>query len=211
MKKAFFLLLFGLIAPAAFAITLPTDLAGAALDAALKTVTNNLETVAIKILFSLSLLQFCITGVGLFRTGEIDASIGKFAMAVTWTGFCVWLLSSSGNADGLSNGGHFIQSSVDGFISMAGSWTATQGSSFNTGDIMMTGLFAYGQITLSVAKVTATNLANAASALFVPGVALLTIIMTFAISMVAYFSPSWTVFQAQRGRDFSVIVDGISD
>ena len=27
----------------------------------------------------------------------------------------------------------------------------------------------------------------------------------------AYFSPSWTVFQAQRGRDFSVIVDGISD
>jgi hypothetical protein len=28
---------------------------------------------------------------------------------------------------------------------------------------------------------------------------------------VAYFSPSWTVFQAERGRDFSVIVDGISN
>ncbi len=27
----------------------------------------------------------------------------------------------------------------------------------------------------------------------------------------AYFSPSWTAFQADRGRDFSVIVDGISD
>jgi len=26
----------------------------------------------------------------------------------------------------------------------------------------------------------------------------------------AYFSPSWTVFQADRGRDFSVIVDGVS-
>jgi len=27
----------------------------------------------------------------------------------------------------------------------------------------------------------------------------------------AYFSPSWTPFQADRGRDFSVIVDGVSD
>ena len=26
-----------------------------------------------------------------------------------------------------------------------------------------------------------------------------------------YFSPSWTPFQADRGRDFSVIVDGVSD
>jgi hypothetical protein len=26
----------------------------------------------------------------------------------------------------------------------------------------------------------------------------------------AYFSPSWTAFQAERGRDFSVIVDGVS-
>ena len=27
----------------------------------------------------------------------------------------------------------------------------------------------------------------------------------------AYFSPSWTAFQAERGRDFSVIVDGVSN
>lgn len=26
-----------------------------------------------------------------------------------------------------------------------------------------------------------------------------------------YFSPSWTGFQADRGRGFSVIVDGVSD
>jgi hypothetical protein len=26
----------------------------------------------------------------------------------------------------------------------------------------------------------------------------------------AYFGPSWTAFQADRGRDFSVIVDGVS-
>lgn len=28
--------------------------------------------------------------------------------------------------------------------------------------------------------------------------------------LAAYFSPSWTAFQADRGRDFSVIVDGVS-
>ena len=27
----------------------------------------------------------------------------------------------------------------------------------------------------------------------------------------AYFSPSWTAFQADRGRHFSVMVDGVSD
>ena len=27
----------------------------------------------------------------------------------------------------------------------------------------------------------------------------------------AYFSQSWTAFQADRGRDFSVIVDGVSN
>ncbi|WP_018907558.1 hypothetical protein [Variovorax paradoxus] len=27
----------------------------------------------------------------------------------------------------------------------------------------------------------------------------------------AYFSPSWTAFQADRGRRFNVIVDGISN
>jgi hypothetical protein len=26
----------------------------------------------------------------------------------------------------------------------------------------------------------------------------------------AYFSPSWTAFQADGGRDFSVIMDGVS-
>lgn len=29
-------------------------------------------------------------------------------------------------------------------------------------------------------------------------------------ALIAYFSPSWTAFQADRGRDFSVIVDGVS-
>jgi hypothetical protein len=34
---------------------------------------------------------------------------------------------------------------------------------------------------------------------------------TLTCGLVAYFSPSWTAFQADRGRDFSVIVDGISN
>jgi hypothetical protein len=28
--------------------------------------------------------------------------------------------------------------------------------------------------------------------------------------LAAYFSPSWTAFQADGGREFSVIVDGVS-
>ena len=31
------------------------------------------------------------------------------------------------------------------------------------------------------------------------------------LNRTAYFSPSWTAFQADRGRDFSVIVDGVSN
>ena len=31
------------------------------------------------------------------------------------------------------------------------------------------------------------------------------------VGLAAYFSPSWTAFQADRGRYFSVIVDGISN
>jgi len=35
--------------------------------------------------------------------------------------------------------------------------------------------------------------------------------MSIQPTLTAYFSPSWTAFQAERGRDFSVIVDGISN
>ena len=35
-------------------------------------------------------------------------------------------------------------------------------------------------------------------------------VLPFALHPLAYFSPSWTAFQADRGRDFSVIVDGVS-
>jgi len=34
--------------------------------------------------------------------------------------------------------------------------------------------------------------------------------ITVPVFEAAYFSPSWTAFQADRGRDFSVIVDGVS-
>jgi hypothetical protein len=42
-------------------------------------------------------------------------------------------------------------------------------------------------------------------------VALWTAFAAFLVGSVAYFSPSWTAFQADRGRDFSVIVDGVSN
>jgi hypothetical protein len=42
------------------------------------------------------------------------------------------------------------------------------------------------------------------------GVGLSLFFLAIAI-FTAYFSPSWTAFQADRGRDFSVIVDGVSN
>lgn len=188
MKKFSVLFLLLLLSPMAFSLTLPTELAGEALDSSLKTVTGNLESVALKLLFALTLLQSFITGYGSLMDGEIDKVTFKFVKIFAWTGIVVWLLSSSGNADGLSNAGHFIKSSVDGFLALAGSWTEMKGGSFSTSDIMMTGLVAYGKITLSVAKTTSTNLVNAAMALFVPGVSLLTLMMTFAISVIVLVS-----------------------
>ena len=35
--------------------------------------------------------------------------------------------------------------------------------------------------------------------------------LTIVKVLSAYFSPSWTAFQAERGRDFRLIVDGISN
>jgi type IV secretion system protein TrbL len=177
-----------LFSPAAFALTLPTELAGQALDSSLKTVMGNLESVALKLLFALTLIQSLITGYGSLMQGDVETILAKFTKIFVWTGIVLWLLSSAGNADGLSNAGHFIKSAVDGFLTLAGTWTEMKGGSFSTSDIMMTGLVAYGKITLSVAKTTSTNLVNAAMALFVPGVSLLTLMMTFAISSIVIVS-----------------------
>lgn len=169
---------------AAFALETPSALVGASLDLAIKQVMTDLEGVAMSLLFWLALLQFTITGYGMIQNGEIEASVGKAAKFLIWVGVCVWLLSSSGAPGGLSNGGQFIRVTVDYFLKLAGSWTALQGMTFDTGDIFLTGLEAYGKITLSVLKATSTNAANALVTLFVPGVAFLTALMTFAISAV---------------------------
>lgn len=207
MKKLMVVLALLVAAPLAFAYEFPVGLAGKSIDAALITVMNNLEAMAFKILFALAVLQFVITGYGLLVSGEIDMAMGKFAKMFVWVGFCVWLLSPSGNSDGLSNSGHFIQSSVDGFIALAGSWSATQGSSFNTTDIMLTGIKAYGDITASVAKTTATNAVNAVVTLFVPGVALLTLMMTFAISLVVLVTSAYIALKVFMVKiELSIVV-----
>ena len=64
-----------------------------------------------------------------------------------------------------------------------------------------------------VTEVDAQPEEAAVAADFVRGVntSLLSIASIKPISaVIAYFGPSWTAFQADRGRDFSVIVDGVS-
>lgn len=184
MKKLIIFLLLGFATQVVLAQSSAAGLAGTAIDTALKTVMNNLESIALRVLFALSVLQFTITGYGLVASGEIEASMGKFAKFIIWTAFCLWLLKTSDSGDGLSNGGHFIQSSVDGFLTLAGTWAGNGGSSFNTTDIVDTGFSSYGLVMKSVGKSLAGNPLTAALTLFVPGVSLMTLIMSFFIGLV---------------------------
>lgn len=192
----------------AFALETPSALVGASLDLAIKQVMTDLEDVAMQILFLMALLQFVITGYGMIQNGEIEASLGKAAKFMIWVSFCVWLLFPSGT--GLSNGGQFIRGTVDFFLNLAGSWTALQGASFDTGDIFATGLVAYGKITLSVLKATSTNAANALVTLFVPGVAFLTALMTFAISAVVLITCAYVALKVFMVKMEAMLVIAIA-
>lgn len=156
-------------------------------------IMSDLQSIGIKLLFGLSLLQLTIIGYGQIQSGEIDASLGKFARAFIWISFCVWMMSGSTNNNapaGYSNGSYFLKSIIDYFISMAGSWTVLGASApnFSPTDILTTGLNAYGQITLAVGTAMVKNPGDALLAIFMPSVGFATILMTFFISVVIMLS-----------------------
>lgn len=184
MKKILLFLFVLIAASASFGQTSPVGLAGDAINVALKEVMNNLETIAMRVFFALSILQFTITGYGLVASGEIEATMGKFAKFIVWTAFVLYLLMPSPSGIGLSNGGYFIQSSVEGFLTLAGTWAGTGGSSFNTGAIMDVGIQGYAMIFKSVGKSLAGDPLTAVLTLFAPGVSLMTMVMAFFIGLV---------------------------
>lgn len=169
----------------AWAYDTPSDLVGNALTASTTTIMNQLQTLAIRLLFSFLVLQWVIDGYGMLGTDtDVSALIPKLAKAILWGMFCLWLLSESASGDGLSNLGHFMRSTVDFFLLKASEWAGVNGGSFDTADILEIGLVAYGKITIAVVKSTATNAVNLAAAVALPGLTFVMALMVFATSMI---------------------------
>lgn len=206
MKKiisfiAFFVLAFP-VAALAFEYTGPVDLVGAALTQSTTTITNNLQTVALRLLFAFLVLQFVIDGYGQLVRGEIESMIGHVGKFIVWSGICLWLISDAGLGNGLSNLGHFLRSGTDQFLNYASDWVGLSGGSFDAGDIIATGLVSYGNITAAVLKATATNAANVAAtvaAAVVPGAApamlFITALMIFFVSVTIMLCCAYIAFK----------------
>ncbi len=168
MKKLLFLLFTLSIASLAFAYDSPSDLVGVTLQSSLTTISNELQTLAIRLLFSFLVLQWVIDGYGMLGTDtDISSLVGKAAKAFIWAMFCLWLLDSSSAGDGQTNLGHFMRTFVDYFLKKASEWSGGSGGSFDAVDILEIGLVAYGKITIAVVKTTATNVVNLAAAVAV--------------------------------------------
>lgn len=164
----------------AFAYETPADLVGKALQASTVAISNNLQSLALRLLFAFLVLQWAIDGIGMLGNEiTIERVIGKFGMAVLWGAFCLWLLDGAGN--GQTNLGHFMQSTVDYFIGKAGEWVGTNGGSFDSVDILNIGLVAYGKIVWAVGKATATNVVNAVVAVALPQTTFIIALVVFAV------------------------------
>lgn len=192
--KNLILIIFCLLLPGLAEAVVPIygagDMVGNALSQSTTLITNQLQSVALQLLFAFLVLQYTIDGLQKLASGDgLDGIIGHFLIFLTWAGVGVWLLSDSGTG-GLTNIGWLLRSTIDFFLTKAALWTGMNGGSFDAGDIMSTGLVAYGKITIAVIKAMTTNVANlaaTAAAALVPGAApamlFITSIMVFFISM----------------------------
>lgn len=185
----------------------PVDLVGGAMDEALKQISNTLEKAVISLIFALALLQAVFTGTKQLASGEADRSILNFGMIITWTGIALWLLgtAASPSKPGISNLAdllYWMQNFAFSIISKM-----TGGTEFSASKILEIGLQAYGYITLSVAKTTATNLVNALATIMLPGVGFVTALMVFFISAVIMVSCAYVAIKVFITKiEFSILV-----
>jgi len=163
----------------------PIDLVGAALQQSTLSVMNQLNGIAFNILYGLSMLKFIIMGYGQFKNGEIETLINKLAFGFIWVGFVVYLMNPAANpvSPGLSNGGNFIQGTVDYFLNFASKLSGGTGSSFNSGDIMNVGLTASHNLIVSVATAMTSNVGNVVTAVVLPETTLFTALMLMLMNL----------------------------
>lgn len=185
----------------------PVDLVGGAMDEALKQISNTLEKAVISLIFALALLQAVFTGTKQLASGEADRSILNFGMIITWTGIALWLLATAATPakPGISNLADILYWMQNFAFSIVSQMTG--GIEFSASKILEIGLQAYGYITLSVAKTTATNLVNALATIMLPGVGFVTALMVFFISAVIMVSCAYLAIKVFLTKiEFAILV-----
>lgn len=137
-----FLLLFVLLIPALsysqVADPIPADPVNSTYTVLTPVMMNmavKLQAVGIRLFFVLTLLQLVITGYGLVASGEIEASLGKYAKALIWVSFCVWLITNNHAHD-------FVANTIQYFLNHAISWATPDATStdFDVGTVFQIGM-----------------------------------------------------------------------
>lgn len=185
----------------------PVDLVAGSMDEALKQITSTLEKAVISVIFALALLQATITGIKQMVSGEVDKTILNFTMVISWAGIALWLLASAASPvkPGISNLADLLYWMQNFALSIVSQMTG--GIEFSASKILEIGLQAYGYITLSVAKTTATNLVNALATIMLPGVGFVTALMTFFISAVIMVSCAYLAIKVFLTKiEFAILV-----
>lgn len=186
----------------------PTDLISGAMNDALKQITTTLEKAVVSIIFALALLQISITGIKQISGGDVEKPLVSLGMNFLWIGMALWLLATAiqpvepGGISNLSDLLYRIQHFAMGIVS-----TMTGDVEFSAGAILAIGLQSYGLITLSVAKVTSTNLVNALATIMLPGVGFVTALMTFFVSVVIMISCAYLALKVFITKiEFSILM-----
>ena len=108
-------------------------------------VTGRLQTIGIRLFYTLTVLQLIITMYGQMATGDVETAIAKLAKAVLWTLFCLWLM--------LNNTAYnFIANTIQYFLNHAISWTTSTQSDFSVNGIIVGGMDALNNTIRAIAK-----------------------------------------------------------
>lgn len=101
----------------------------------MRNMADKLQMVGIKIFFALTMLQLVITGYGLIASGEIEASLAKYAKAFLWISFCVWLMTNK-------TASNFVGNTIQYFLNNAIGWASPDlvNTGFNAGSIVQVGM-----------------------------------------------------------------------
>lgn len=190
MKRNLFIAAVMLIPALAFADVIDPAATNTSFDLITATtahLSSSLQSIGIKLFFALTLLQLVITGYGQIASGEIEATMGKFAKALIWTSFVIWLMTNN-------MASNFVSNTIQYFLNNAIGWASGTSATFDVNGIMSTGMAAIGNVIKSVAA-AATPKADLTTFItyFTPGAGLLqaaygVAVIVFTVAIIAISS-----------------------